>query len=132
MILRTYSRIFTEDLDLTLKALRPFINRDPEMRFQFKDMEVATLGDFCFLAGPRESIKPLLGAVGPVIVDDLEETQVQLEGAGVEITQPITEAPTGRNLFSRDANGVLIEWVQWTPAIWEQVNRASGKGEQES
>ncbi len=95
MILKTYSRIFTEDLDASLAVLKPLVGRDPEMRVQFKDMEVATLGGFCFLAGPADSIKPFLGAVGPVIVDDIKATQVDLEKTGAQITQPITEGPTG-------------------------------------
>lgn len=127
MILKTYSRIFTENLDASLAVLQPFVGRKPELRVRFKDMEVSTLGEFCFLAGPAESIKPFLGAVGPVIVDDLEATQAALEKDGAQITQPITPGPTGRNLFSRSPDGVVIEWVQWKPEIWEQVKNASEK-----
>lgn len=124
VILKTYSRIFTEDLNATLQVLKPFIGREPELRVKFQDMEVATLGDFCFLAGPKESMKPFLGIIGPVIVDDLETTQSQLERSGAEITQPITEAPTGWSLFSRDSQGVVIEWVRWSQDVWDQVNAA--------
>ncbi len=95
------------------------------MRVQFLDMEVATLGGFCFLAGPTDSIKPFLGAVGPIIVDDIKATKAELEKVGAEITRAITEGPTGWNIFSRSPDGVVIEWVEWKPEIWKQVNAAS-------
>ena len=34
------------------------------------------------------------------------------------------EVPTGWNLFTRDAAGVLVEWVQWTEEIWAKVRAA--------
>jgi hypothetical protein len=65
MILKVYSRIFTEFLDKSLQVLQPLIHEEVGFRVKFKDMEVAVLGDFCFLAGPESSMKPFLGAVGP-------------------------------------------------------------------
>ncbi len=125
MILKTYSRIFTDNLEATLAVLKPAVGREPELRFPFLDMEVLTLGDFCILAGPSASIKPYLGAVGPIIVDNLQATKAMLEAAGAEIVSPFQEVATGFNLFSRNAGGVVMEWVQWTPEIWDRVNTAS-------
>jgi hypothetical protein len=125
MILKTYSRIFTDDLESTLNVLRAAVGREPELRVQFRDMEVLTIGDFCILTGPADSMRPFLGAVGPAIVDDLAETQAVLEEIGAEIISPITAGPTGWNLFSRTPDGVTIEWVQWRPDVWEQVKAAS-------
>jgi hypothetical protein len=125
MLLKTYSRIFTENLDASLNLLKKLVGREPELRFLFRDMEVITIGDFCILAGPTDSIKPFLGAVEPIIVDDLEETQTVLKEVDAKITAPITEVPTGWNLFSRTSDGVVIEWVQWRPDIWEHVNAGS-------
>ncbi|MHC5897330.1 alpha/beta fold hydrolase [Nostoc sp.] len=125
MILKTYSRIFTDNLDGSLDLLKKLVGREPDFRVPFRDMEVVTIGDFCILAGPADSIKPFLGAVGPVIVDDLAQTQAALEKAGAEIIAPITEGPTGWNIFSRNPDGIVIEWVQWRPDIWERVKNAS-------
>ncbi len=121
MILKTYSRIFTDNLDATLIVLKDLVGREPAFRVPFQDMEVVTIGDFCIVTGPADSMKPFLGAVGPVIVDDLKQTQAALEKAGAEIIVPITEGPTGANIFSRNSDGVVIEWVQWKPEIWERV-----------
>jgi len=70
MILKTYSRIFTSDVNATLAVLRQLVGREPELREPFQDMEVLTIGDFCVVAGPAQSIIPFIGAVGPVVVDD--------------------------------------------------------------
>ena len=125
MILKTYSRIFTSDVNATLTVLRRLIGREPELREPFQDMEVLTIGDFCILAGPAESIKPFLGAVGPVVVDDLAATKAAIEACGVEIISPITTVMTGQNMFCRTSDGVVTEYVQWTPATWEKVQAAS-------
>ena len=125
MILRTYARIFTSDLEATLAPLRKLIGREPELRISFLDMEVLTIGDFCILSGPAESIAPFLGAVGPAIVDDIAATRDTLLTAGAEIIQFDKDSPTGPNMFSRTSDGVVTEWVQWRPDVWERVNAAS-------
>ncbi len=125
MILKTYARTFSVDLEASLRVLKSQVGRNPELRMKFLDMEVATHGDFCFLARPAESIKPYLGAVGPIIVDNLASTQIELERDGAEIVVPRTEVMTGWNLFTRNPDGVVIEWVEWYPHIWEQVKLAS-------
>ncbi len=125
MVLKTYSRIFTEDVEATLTLLTKLVGRGPELRAPFRDMEVVTLGDFCVVAGPAESIRPFLGAVGPVIVDDIRATQAEIESVGATIVSPITEVMTGLNMLSRTRDGVVIEYVQWTAEIWETVRSAS-------
>lgn len=124
MILKTYSRIFTTDVDATLAVLCPLVGRGPELRLPFHDMEVLTVGDFCILAGPAESIKPFLGFVGPVIVDDIVATEELVKRSGAEIMMPVSDAITGKMMFSKTSDGVVVEYVQWTPEIWEQVRTA--------
>jgi hypothetical protein len=92
-----------------LELLKKLVGREPELRFPFQDMEVLTIGDFCILAGPADSIKPFLGAVEPMIVDNLEDRQAVLIETGAKIISPITEVLTGWNLFSCTPDGVVIE-----------------------
>lgn len=125
MILKTYSRIFTSDVDATLAVIRKLVGREPEIREPFQDMEVLTIGDFCIVAGPAESIKPFLGAVGPVVVDDIAATKALIEACGAEIISPIADVMTGQNMFSRTSDGVVVEYVQWTAAVWTKVQAVS-------
>jgi hypothetical protein len=127
-VLKTYSRIFTSDLGATLEVLRVLVGREPEIREPFQDMEVLTIGGFCVVARPAESMRPFIGAVGPVVVDDIAATKAAVEGCGVEIISPITDVMTGRNMFSRTRDGVVIEYVQWPASVWEPVLAASSLG----
>jgi hypothetical protein len=125
MILKTYSRIFTSNIAVTLAPLRRLVSREPEIRVAFLDMEVLTIGGFCIVSVPAESIQPFLGAVGPAIVEDIEATRDAHVAAGAAIVQPIQDAPTGPNMFSRTSDVVVIEWFQWRADVWEQLNVAS-------
>ena len=61
MILKTYSRIFTSDVNATLAVLRQLVGREPELREPFQDMEVLTIGDFASSPVQRSRSYPLSG-----------------------------------------------------------------------
>lgn len=127
MILKTYTRIVTNRLDDSLIPLKILIGRDPDLRIPLPDIgvELVAIGDFFIITGSTDAIAPFRNVLGPVIVDDLEGTQALLEQSGAEITTPISDVSTGRLLFSRNPDGVVIEWLEWRSDIWEQVKAAS-------
>jgi len=127
MILKTYTRIVTSSLADSLKPLQKLVGRAPDLRIALPelDIELVAIGDFFIIAGAAEAVIPFRNVLGPVIVDDLEITQALLQQSGAEITSPITEVSTGRLLFARNPDGVVIEWLQWRPEIWEKVKLAS-------
>ena len=124
MILETYSRIFTTDLDATLSVLRHLVGREPELREPFRDMEILTIGDFCIVADPVESSN-LFSVQSGRDRDDLAATKLAVEACGAAIVSPITEVMTGQNMFARTRDGVVTEYVEWTPAIWKKARAAS-------
>ena len=77
MILKTYSRIFTGDMDLSLRFLEHLTGQKPDYRFRLPEMgiEVSGLADFCVVAGSKEKLDPLRGSQGPLIVDDLSASR---------------------------------------------------------
>jgi len=127
MILKTYTRVITNCLDDSLTPLKTLVGRDPDLRIPLPDIgvELVAIGDFFIIAGSTDAIAPFRNVLGPVIVDDLEETQALLEQSGAEIIAPISNISTGRLLFSRNPDGVVIEWLEWMFDIWEQVKAAS-------
>jgi hypothetical protein len=127
MILKTYTRIVTTDLDAALTPLTTLVGREPDLRISLSEIgvEIAAIADFFIIAGSADAVASFRDVLGPVIVDDLEETQATLEKSGAEINSPIREVSTGRLLFSRHADGVVIEWLQWRSDVWEQVKAAS-------
>jgi hypothetical protein len=127
MILKTYTRVITNNLEASLNPLKMLVGREPDICIPLPDIavELVAIGDFLIIAGPKDSIKSFRDVLGPVIVDDLEATQTMLEQSGAEIYSPIREVSTGRLLFSRTLDGVVIEWLEWRSDIWKQVKAAS-------
>jgi hypothetical protein len=123
MILKTYSRIFTGDMDLSLGFLEQLTGRKPDYRFKLPAMgiEVSGLADFCVVAGSQEKLDPLRATQGPLIVDDLAATEKFLVGAGAVITQPNQATVTGRNLFARHPDGSVLEYVEWQPELRRRI-----------
>lgn len=54
------------------------------------------------------------GLILAFVVDDAKAELARIEGAGVEITMPLTDEDWGQRAFQvRDPNGVIIEIVEW-------------------
>ena len=121
MILKTYARIFTEDMAATLRLFQELVGREPDLHFTLGDWELVAIGDFLLVGGTEEALAPIRHSCGPIVVDDLEATQQLLLKAGAVITQPIMPAPTGTMLYARHADNTVMEYVQWTPELVKQI-----------
>lgn len=124
MILKTYSRLFSHDCDVTLETLERLHGRKAHLRFKFGDWDLAGIGDMFVVAGTDESLAPIRDSHGPVIVQDIEAFQAELLASGAAITQAIVTVPTGRMLYARHADGLHVEYVEWTDALVEKFIRA--------
>lgn len=129
MILKTYTRIVTEDLEASLKPLKLLVGREPDLRIPLPGMgvELTAIGDFFLISGRREAIDGFVGVLGPAIVDDLDETLALLKQGGARIESPIAPVSTGRILFSEHPSGEVMEWLEWRPEIWEKVKTAGAR-----
>jgi hypothetical protein len=127
MILKTYTRIVTSDLEATLKPLKALVGRDPDIRIPlpFSGVELVALGDFFIIAGNEKALKPFRSVLGPVIVADLAATRAELLRSGAKINGPDVKVSTGRFLVSSHPNGVEIEWLEWRTEIWQKVKAAA-------
>ena len=124
MILKTYTRIFTNDAETTLAALRPLHAGDPHLRLKIEAWELIGIGDVLVVAGTDEALAPIRDSLGPWIVTDLDETRRQLVAAGAQITREIEPVPTGRMMYARHPDGASVEYVEWTPELVEQFIHA--------
>lgn len=124
MILKTYSRLFSHDCDTTLETLERLHGRKAHLRFRFGAWDLAGIGDMFVVAGTPESLAPIRDSHGPVIVSDLDAVQAELLASDATITQPIVSVPTGRMLYARHADGLHIEYVEWTDELVERFIRA--------
>lgn len=124
MILKTYTRLFTTDLEKSLRVLRELHAGEPHLRFRFDPWELVGIGDVLVVAGTEEALAPIRSSLGPWVVADLDETRRSLVEAGAEITREIAPVPTGRMMYARHPDGAVVEYVQWTPELIEQIIEA--------
>jgi hypothetical protein len=124
MILKTYARLFSNDCDATLAVLERLHGRPPHLRFRFGEWELAAIGDMLVVAGTDAALAPIRDTHGPIVVQDIQRLEAELLASGATITQPIVDVPTGRMLYARHADGLNIEYVQWTDELVEQFIRA--------
>ena len=121
MIIKTYARVFTHDLAACLPLFQELVGREPDIRFTFGEWEIVAIGDLLLIAGTEAALAPIRNSYGPLVVDNLEATQLLLEQAGAVITQPISMTPTGTMLYARHPDGTSMEYVQWTPELVQQI-----------
>lgn len=124
MILKTYLRLFTDNVDNTLALVGKLVGHDtPDMRFKMPEigLDIAAIGDILIVGGEPDKIEPFRTSVGPLVVDDLDATHALLIADGAEITSPIQDVPTGRNLFARHSDGNHVEYVQWTDELVHNI-----------
>jgi hypothetical protein len=120
MILKTYTRVFTNDADQSLVLFRRLHGSEPHLRLKFHGWDLIGIGDILIIGGTDEALAPIRDSHGPFIVDNLDETQKVLEQCGAQITQATAPAPTGRFLYARHPDGLLVEYVEWTPDLVEK------------
>ncbi|MFF7414966.1 VOC family protein [Streptomyces lydicus] len=116
-ILKTYARLWTEDLDRALPLLEQLTGAQVDLRLTFHAVELAVLGDFLVIAGPADERAKYAHASATVLVEDLDDLQTTLKAAGATVTTPATAGPTGRFLYARHVDGAEIEYVEWTPEL---------------
>ena len=124
MILKTYTRVFTTDLEETLRVLRELHVGEPHLRFRFDPWELVGIGDVLVVAGTEEALAPIRGSLGPWIVSDIDETRRSLVEAGAEITREIAEVPTGRMMYARHPDGAVVEYVEFNAELVERIIEA--------
>ncbi|MCX4501534.1 VOC family protein [Streptomyces anulatus] len=120
-ILKTYARLWADDLDQALPLLEELTGEQPHLRMAFQEIALAAIGDFLVIAGPAAERARYSHASATVVVDDLEALQVSLKSAEATITAPATGGPTGRFLYARHAGGAEIEYVEWTPDLVRRI-----------
>lgn len=71
-ILKTYARLWADELDTSLALLRELTGAETDLRFAFGSVELAAIGDFLVIAGPPAERARYSHASATVIVDDLD------------------------------------------------------------
>ncbi|MEU8761467.1 hypothetical protein [Streptomyces sp. NPDC048659] len=110
--LTTLARLYVDDVDRALPALRELTGEEVGLRFPYAGVEVAVIGGFLLVAGTEEALAPFRAVQSTVLVDDLDGLPALLDTHGGELLAGPQEVPTGRNAMVRHAGGVVLEYVE--------------------
>ena len=113
-VLATLARLYVDDLDRALPALRDLTGDEGGRRFAYGGVEVAGIGGFLLVSGTDEALAPFRDVQSTVLVDDLDGVQTLLNARGGEILSGPNHVPTGRNAIVRHPGGVVFEYVEHT------------------
>ncbi|GES53587.1 hypothetical protein Rhsp01_62100 [Rhizobium sp. NBRC 114257] len=120
MILKTYTRIFTTDLQPTVATLKAVHGTEPHLWLNYAPLTLVGIGDVLVIGGTDEALEPIRGSLGPWIVEDIDDAKRKLLANGASVMRDIKDIPPGRMMYMKHADGCLVEYVQWTPELVEQ------------
>ncbi|MGW1171774.1 VOC family protein [Streptomyces sp. NPDC002550] len=112
--LATLARLYVDDLDRALPALRELTGQEVRTRFSYGAVEVASIGGFLLVAGSEQALAPFREVQSTVLVDDLDGLHALVAAHGGEVLDGPREVPTGRNATVRHPGGVVLEYVEHT------------------
>ncbi|MFF7972523.1 VOC family protein [Streptomyces sp. NPDC007905] len=113
-VLATLARLYVDDLDKALPALRALTGEDTRTRFAHAGVEVAVMGGSLLVAGSEEALAPFRSVQSTVLVDDLDGLREIVAEHGGEIIDGPNQVPTGRNATVRHPGGIVLEYVEHT------------------
>ncbi|MGN9844328.1 VOC family protein [Nonomuraea sp. H19] len=115
-VLTAYARVYVDDLDTALPTFEALTAARPGLRFAYRDLELASIGNYLLVAGTPQALAPYRDVQATTIVDSLDEVFAIVEREGGETLDGPNEVPTGRNLTIRHPGGAVIEYVEFDTA----------------
>jgi len=120
MILKTYTRMFTTDLEATMATLAAVHGTQPHLRLEYDPLTLVGIGDVLVIGGTDAALEPIRGTYGPWIVEDIDDTKSKLLENGASVMHDIRDIPTGRMMYMKHVDGSVVEYVQWAHDLVEQ------------
>ncbi|MDN4633595.1 hypothetical protein QCD71_18900 [Sphingomonas sp. PsM26] len=120
MILKTYTRVLTTDIEATVATLKAVHGTEPHFRFDYDPLTLVGIGDVLAIGGTDAALEPIRGSFGPWIVEDIEATKGMLLANGASVLQDVKDITNGRMMYMRHADGSVVEYVEWTPELVER------------
>ncbi|WP_327680856.1 VOC family protein [Kitasatospora sp. NBC_00458] len=112
-VVRTYTRVYVDDLDTALPTFVELTGEQPSLRFPYRDLELAAIGGHLLVAGTPEALAPYRATHATLIVTSLDEVLALVDALGGEVLDGPNTVPTGRNLTARHPGGAVLEYVEF-------------------
>ncbi|MEV5570088.1 hypothetical protein AB0L06_08560 [Spirillospora sp. NPDC052269] len=115
-VLRSYARVYVDDLDTALPTFEALTAARPGLRFLYGGVELASIGGYLLVAGTPEALAPYRNVQATTVVDDLDDVLAIVSREGGETLDGPNDVPTGRNLTVQHPGGAVIEYVEFETA----------------
>ncbi len=109
-ILGATLRVCVDDLDTAV----PFYERlagGTAQRFERGGVQVAAVGCFLLMSGPKAQLEVLRKVAATIAVDDVDKAHQVLSDLGAHIVAGPVASPGGRNLIVMHPDGMVYEYV---------------------
>lgn len=109
-ILGATLRVCVDDLDTAV----PFYERlagGTAQRFERGGVQVAAVGCFLLMSGPKAQLDVLRKVAATIAVDDVDTAHQVLSDLGAHIVAGPVASPGGRNLIAMHPDGMVYEYV---------------------
>ncbi|MGF6889427.1 catechol 2,3-dioxygenase-like lactoylglutathione lyase family enzyme [Nocardia sp. GAS34] len=128
-ILHSYTpvRVGDDEFESTVGYYESVFGAPCPLRFRYDagGLEIATVGTLVVIGGSQEHLAAAVRQDLVAMVDSIDEWRAALPAAA-EVQQEPADIPTGRNMYVRNPDGSLFEFVELNPAKVAAVNLAAG------
>ena len=102
------------ELDEAVEAYQRLFDQPARLRFDYpeKNLRVAQVGQLLLIGGDDTSLEPFRATSMTFLVHDIGAYAAYIPSAGGSVVRPIQKVPNGRNMLVRQADGVLVEYVE--------------------
>jgi hypothetical protein len=129
-ILHSYTpiRVDAADFDATVQYYEELFDTPSPLRFRYAagGLDIATVGTVVVIGGRPADLTAAVRQDLVAMVDSLDERRRTLP-VGTTVLQEPAEIPTGHNMYVRNPDGTLFEFVELDPAKVATVNAAASR-----
>jgi predicted enzyme related to lactoylglutathione lyase len=104
------ARVEVDDLEIAIDQYRQLAGVDTVHRFTFGSIELAWVGPFLLLHGPRDALAAAR-RTATLIVDDMPEAMNLIAQAGGRTLEGPADGPNGTRLIAEFPGGAVFELI---------------------
>lgn len=129
MIRSVLARVEVDDLETAIGQYRQIAGVDAVRRFTFGSLELAWIGPFLLLHGPRDALAAAR-RTATLIVDDMSEAERRISQSGGRTLEGPADGPNGTRLIAELPGGAVFEVIAppSTTGLPSACRPASGGG----
>jgi len=114
-VLRVLNRFYVQDIDSAVNFYESLLGVKCSLRFQYKEveLELTQVGNILIIAGSEKALEPFKDTKATFEVNSIENCKKYLLENGGTVIRDIQQVPTGKNLTVKNADGNIVEYVEF-------------------